>query len=454
MFDGIYQAGYHAADALRNQYAVFGYPQSILFSSYFNMYLRGGVANACICKPVEKRWQSSPDIYDEEWEEDGKIIKREKTGFEKAVQRLVDEFDLWGVLKELDECQRIGLYGGVLITAREGTSVSSENLATTKLQVANYVDGLINLSPCFESQLDLSDGNRDDNMQSKRYGLPLSYRYREGSEIQGSKFGNTVSVDQEIHWSRAFVFSEFAHGNGIIGRPALMPVFNSLIDWYKTVGSAAEGHFKNSKQRTNLDVKDQQLAAQLFQSQPNAAQNDFNDELEEYDKGFNNYLRTAGIEAKVLQAAIADPTGPAGIALQDICAGIGIPKTELIGFETGERSSSENANSWNVKNQSWRETTGTKLVTRFLMHLVDVGVLPAPKNNRIFVDWPDISAASIEQRIKNASDLAPLLRELNAASKTLAVDSIVNNLLPDVLNIDIEQEPNDLPGDGLDDAED
>lgn len=453
LFDGVMMAGYHGSDTFRNTWHIFGYPQQLLFTNYFNMYLRGGIANACITKPVKKRWSSYPTVYDEPFEEDGKIIKgRKQTEFEIAVQRLVDEFDLWGVLKELDECQRIGLYGGILITAKETGSVS--DLKGTPLMAQGYVNGLVSLSPCYESQIDMYGAERDDDKSSKRYGLPKSYTYKEGSTIEGSTFGCAMNVDTEIHWSRAFVFSEFARGNGIIGRPALMPVFNSLMDWYKIVGSSAEGMFKNAKQRLNMNITDQSLAAMMFSKSDNSGtQDEYSKMITEFERGFNNTLDTAGIEAKVLQASMSDPSSPAALAIQDICAGIGIPKTELIGFETGERSSTENANSWNVENQSWRATTGTKMVKRFLYHLVDVGVLPVPKNNRIMVDWPDISASSVEQRIDNAKNLAGLITALHTAGKEAAVDSVVRNMLPDVLDIDIEDDYSDLPGSGLKDAE-
>lgn len=450
---GIFSAGYHNGDTFRNTWTVFGYPQELIFNNYYQMYLRGGLAHACVMKPVKKRWSSYPEIFDEKSDDDNRNTDdRQPTEFEKAVQILIDDFDLWGVLKELDECQRIGLYGGVIITAKESSRV--DDLKNTPLSVQGGINGLISLNPCYESQLSMRNSDRDTDMQSPRFGLPKSYEWREGPDIPGSTVGDSVSIQQEIHWTRAFAFSEYARGNGIVGRPALMSVFNSLMDWYKTLGSAAEGHWKNAKQRIQMNVTDAQLAARLFSSQENEDQDSYNKMMTEWDRGFNNTLDTAGIEAKVLQASIADPTHPANLAIQDICSGLGIPKTELIGFETGERSSTENANSWNVENQAWRTTTGTKLIIRFLKHLVQIGVLPQPKHGRIYVEWPDLSASSVEQRIENAAKLATAVKTLADGGHTMAAESIVKNLLPEVLDIEIESELNDEPNAGRDDAED
>lgn len=452
MWGGVLQGGYHAGDTFRNTWRVFGYPETITFDMYWNMYLRGGLANACVVKPVKKRWSSYPDIYDEPWEEDGKIIKRKDTEFEAAVKRLIDEFDFFGVCRELDECQRVGQYGAILIRAKESRALSPEQLKTTPLRAANGIDSLLDLTPCMESQIDFSDAQLDKDYSSKRYNLPLSFRYKEGTGVIGSRVGTNATIDQEIHYSRAFVFSEFARGNGFIGHSVLMPIFNSLMDWYKICGSAAEGFYKNAKQRLNMNITDPSLAKIMMATDdPSGAQEAYGKQMTDFDRGFNNVLDTAGVEAKVLQAAMADPTGPAGVALQDICSNIA-PKTELIGFETGERSSTENANAYNVENQGWRTTKGTKLIVNALQQLVDVGILPPPKQ-RIMVDWPDLSAASDEQRIDNASKLATAVKALADSNQQSAADSITQNLMPDVLDIEIDVEPEDNPDDAVDDAQ-
>ena len=54
--------GYHAADCLHNIYSNFGYPQTLQFYNFWNMFRRNGTAKAIINIPPNITWLDDPTI--------------------------------------------------------------------------------------------------------------------------------------------------------------------------------------------------------------------------------------------------------------------------------------------------------------------------------------------------------------------------------------------------------
>ncbi|AKA61177.1 putative portal protein [Pseudoalteromonas phage H103] len=129
--------------------------------------------------------------------------------------------------------------------------------------------------------------------------------------------------------------------------------------------------------------------------------------IDDFENGINNYLKLAGSSVSSLQSNLADPTGAFTIAMQEACAAQRIPVTELIGFMTGERSSTENSSAFSKRLRSEQNNEYAPTIIKFLQWLVDLGVLPEP-NDEIKIKWPDIAEPTRTEKLANAKAMVEM----------------------------------------------
>lgn len=387
--------GYHGADTKRNVWDAVGYPDQVDFDMMFSLQARLGLAKAIIDLPVKYCWSQAPAIYDaSDDESESELAQREPNEFEKAVSVLIKKHHLFRTLKGLDRRQRIGRYGGVVVVAKQEGS----NLQPKDKLKAMGVDSVIKLAPVNEAQIDVSQSDVVDSFDDPMFGMPKFYNYRTNVPGSMNPYNNR---DFQLHYTRVYTYGEGSDDGSIYGVPALECVLNKLFDWEKLGAAAAEGFWKNAKQRTTLNIQDGKTAGAFKNSDA------ITDAIDDFESGIDSMLLLAGTDAKTLQSALADPTGAANILLQDICSGAQIEKTLLIGFETGERSSQENMSGWLTKMNERRENECTDMTVGLLQHLVDINALPKPKNG-IRIVWDDLLAATEEQKLGNASKMVEI----------------------------------------------
>lgn len=371
----------------RDIWCVGGFPENPSFFDFYTYYKRNGIANAVVKRKVDRCWITYPKIFDGEAKEGNYI----KTKFEKEIDVLVENYDLFEKLSNLDECQRVGAYGGLLIIAAEEQNQNgTKKSPIDPLVVRGGVNALKNLKPCFEAQI--IPNTVCDDIQSERFGYPETYNYiSSGTGTSISK----QSVSMNIHHSRCFVFSENAM-DGIDGDSCLKAVLNPMMDLEKTRTSSSEGYYRNAKQRMTLTYNDDQTYSNMNDPEKERA---FYENLNDFEDGFDSTLLVGGMTASSIQSSISDPSGTANIAYEEIVAGSGIPKTILTGFETGERSSTENSATFNRNMQSRRNKTLSKMIIDFLRHLIDIGILSEPQNGFITCEWDSLDDATDSEKL-------------------------------------------------------
>ena len=99
---------------------MYRYPKAV-FSTFYKLGKSNGVGKAVINLPVNKTWQSYPEIQDvTEYDDTGKPVTIVKSAFIKAWEKLINdrELQLWERIKGLDRKQRFGMYAGAFIVAR------------------------------------------------------------------------------------------------------------------------------------------------------------------------------------------------------------------------------------------------------------------------------------------------------------------------------------------------
>jgi len=368
--------GYDWADTLHNVYLDFGYPMSLEFSNFWNMYRRFGIAKNVVELPVDTGWITPPEI----------------TGtdeFNNSIEALNKRINLWNRLKGLDTRQRVGRYAGMFMRVRDG-----QNPETPLKNQLPSENALVEMMPLYESQLKVVES--DTSPSSETYGDPIILQYSQsepGSRNEEAK--NTVN----IHASRIVFAAEGADNGWIYGIPALEPVYNSLMDLRKIIGGGGEGFYKNSSQNIVFDLKDAASAAA------------YKDKLEDFNHQYDDFARnrarrsmwTPGMEASVLQSTLVQPQQFFDIALNDVAAGSQIPATILIGKQTGRLASAEDSRHFLSVVQSRRTGFMTEMTRDVIDWCIRWGILPSSDYE---VEWDDLLARSDEEKLSNAEKMS------------------------------------------------
>lgn len=370
--------GYDFADTLHNIYMDYGYPATLTFSHFWNMYRRFGVARNVVELPVDTGWITPPVI------EGGEAFLREIEALDKKV-------DLWSRLRGLDKRQRVGRYAGMFMRVRDDKNPREP--IDSKL---NGVGSLVEMMPLYESQLEVT--STDNDPKSDTFGQPILVQYSQsapGSRNEEAK--STIT----IHSSRIVFTAEGADTGWIYGIPALEPVFNSLMDLRKIIGGGGEGFYKNAAQSIIFDLKDA-ASAEAYK----AKLEDFNDKYDDFARNrARRSMWTPGMQTSVLSSNLISPKDFAEAALNDIAAGSQIPATILIGQQTGRLASSEDSRHFLSVCQSRRENYQSSLVQGVLNWLIKWGVL---RDAEYSVKWDDLLARSDKERLENATDMSTI----------------------------------------------
>lgn len=394
-----YYGGIVCSDNKRDLYTVAGFPEELAFDNFYAQFRRNGFAKAAVMRPPQKCWSTSPKIYD--FKGKGEPVEVD-TPFMQDINYLIEELDLFKWLYALDYRQRVGRYGGIVIVAKEKTGKKSID----ELKVTGGVRGIVAFRPVFEGQIEHNDTDYD--LSSANYGNPLTYIFKPNNASTSTKSASQGMAT--LHKSRVFVCAEGADDGSIFGTSCLEAGFNSMMDLFKIQVASAEGFFKNAKQRIHVNIKDEAVASLILNPESDESK-DFNKALTELANGFDNEFLTAGMELKVLQSSLTDPTGAANIALQGFCVAVDIPKTILIGMETGELSSSENKSSYNDTMNSRRENFCVKMIIDFINHLIDIGAVRKPTHG-IHIYFDDLNTATDGEKF----DLASKMTDMNEKS--------------------------------------
>ena len=394
------------ADTKRNLSAAFGYVDNITFTDYY-AYAHRGLGKAVVNGYPERCFAIDPIIID--GEDDGK--KREKTRFETEVLDMVERLHLWQRFKECYRLNRIGNYAAIIPTFAETQKVK----LTDEVTKINGVDGILKLTPYNQAQAAATTDETIDDFSSVNFGLPKYFDVR--PDAMGDRNPNSAN-EVRLHRSRVFVMAEGANDGSIYGIPSLEGPFNAIFDANKVRGSGAEGYYKNAKQRTILSANNPEAAVKMRENAET-----IDKKINDFEADFDSMLKLAGVDASNLQTTITDPTGAWTIAMNEVCATSGYPLTVLIGFQNGDRSSTENNKDFNTNLQAVCNNFHTPTIKQFLNWLIDLGALTKPSSGKITVKWPDFLEPSTKEKLENAK----LMTDTNKTAYDCNMEAVYSN---------------------------
>src|SRR5690606_17564994 len=127
-----------------------------------------------------------------------------------------------------------------------------------------------------------------------------------------------------------------------------------------------------------------------------------NEQVAGWQKGFDQLLMIQGMEAKSLGVTLPSPEHFFSIALQSFAASISMPVKILVGSQSGERASTEDANEWSQTNMSRRTNTVRPNIMALVNRLERFGILA---ERDWYLDWSDLTEASMTEKIERVSKM-------------------------------------------------
>lgn len=403
MFPGFFQGQKH------DHYKDFGYPAQLSFDLLYAMYCRNGIAAAAVDKTKLKTWQNMPFLLEQERDGSQKGTSKE-TKLERDVRLKFKALRLWAKLADADAKSMVGGYSGVILRLRDNKAFDQP-----VDRVNGGLDGLYRIDPVWAGQLKVSDWNTDAT--SETYGEPTMYEFNEA----GVDDGNPNKRQLRIHPDRVIIWSD---DGTVTGRSLLEPGYNDLIDMEKIKGAGGEGFWKNAKSAPVFEVdreaKITEMAKAMGVSVEDLADK-MNEQVADFQKGFDQMLMVMGMQAKTLNVTLPSPEHFWAAPLQSFASSVGIPLKVLVGNQTGERASTEDSDEWNQTNMSRRENVTHPNIMELVTRLQKWGILPVKD---WFIDQADLTESSMSEKVDRANKMADTNQKMGTSVYVFTDDEI------------------------------
>lgn len=350
----------------RDIYEALGYKTIISYEDYEARYFRQDIAKAIIDRPARLTWKG--DLF---------IVENleNETALEKAWIELNNSLKLESVFFRTDKVSRIGKYGIILLGLDD-----VKNRQSYQEPVKPGDRKLMYAKPISECNAQIDTWVR--NSSDKRFGLPLYY------QVKITEPNSNVTTDIRVHYTRVVHIVDDILESEIEGSPALMPVFNRLMDMEKLVGASAEMFWRGARPGYQGKLnEDYTMTAEVKE--------DLQNQIDEFEHNLRRILVNEGIDLKSLEQQIADPQSHVDVIIQMISAVTGIPKRILTGTERGDLASTQDRHEWLAYIQTRREEFAeAKIIRPFVDTCIQYGILPKPQNDKYDIKWDDLFAPS------------------------------------------------------------
>jgi hypothetical protein len=392
-----------------NHFRDFGYPENLTFDQLYRMYSRNGIAAAGVDKTIRKTWQDNPFLLEKERDGSQKGTAKE-TPIEKQIRQRFDDLRLWTRLAEADRMSMVGAYAGVILRFADGQAFNQPVTSVT-----GGLMGLVEVIPAWEGQLKVSEWDTVET--SETYGQPKMFQFSESAVDTNKQQPRHIM----IHPDRIIVWSKDGSVNG---SSALEPGYNSLIDMEKVRGAGGEGFWKNAKSAPVLEVDKEAKITEMAKAMGVGVEDladKMNEQVADWNGGFDQLLMLMGMQAKTLNITLPSPEHFYAVALQDFAASMNIPVKVLVGMQTGERASQEDADEWAQTNMSRRANQTIPNIRLLIDRLERVGILD---EKDWFIDWADLTEASMSEKVDRADKMAGVNQKMGGSVYVFTDDEI------------------------------
>jgi hypothetical protein len=375
------------AEGVPDYYGVFDWDPNPTATDYYAMVLRNPYAFAVTFLPSMTAWRDPPRVVDDA-EEGG-----DQTKFEKQLETVVREQDLWHYASRTDMLAGIGTFG-VLVLEFDDIEQGQVGKGEKGEGFGSQVDNPQSLQGLKPFSRESVEDVRLGGPGSGRWGKPVEYQLDLGDE-NDEEFGIERKGPDTmwVHHSRVIhVHSDQLLDDNLRGIPRQQPVYNNIVDIEKSLGSAGELAYRASAWGININIdKD-------FDVEEGSDQ--LREHLARWQSGLENVLRTHGADqVKSLGGEDIDPSLVTNPNIEAISAQTGIPQSVLKGNESGERATTQDLKEWYGKVQERREQFVTPTIVRAIIdRLIKFDILPTPRGgpSSYSVKWDPLHELSAD----------------------------------------------------------
>lgn len=363
-----------------------GYPLNLSAKDYLRMYEEDGIARRVVGAFADECWSIDPQVYERE--------DPANTPFEDAWDELLDTIFPWHYLHRADEMSGVGRFGVLLFGFDDGgnplapapnidprTGQATGTRTGTKLLYHRVFD---------ETQVEVARWQTDKT--SPRYGLPDLYRLTV-SDLQTAPVGGEPPPNSklDVHWTRVLHLADNRTTSEVFGTPRIKPVEHRLLDLDKILSGSAEMYWKAAFPGISFEALPEALANSDLLDED--TKKDLKDQTQRYEEGLTRYFALVGMTAKPLAVNLSEPTNFIVQQVQAIAASLAIPYRVFMGSEAAHLASTQDITTWNKRVARRQRLYLNPMVVRpYVQRLIDVGVLPRPK--QFFVTWTDLNGLS------------------------------------------------------------
>lgn len=400
----------------RDVYTALGYKKTLEFQDYWNKYTRQDISKRVIDMFPNSTWAGVPNVFETENPE-------RETAFEKDLDKLVKNIDIYHYCNRVDKLSRIGRYAVLYLGFADNAKTDKQ---VTKAKQLLY------MQPFSEQNAQIL--TFDKNVKSPRYGQPETYKLSVASaNASGATFtGANASVSTNtitVHWSRVIHVADGLVESNVFGTPALECIYNRLDNLQLLTGGSAEMFWRAAYYGMALQMdKD----AKMSEDQVKA----LDENVDKFTHQLTRVLKLQGIEAKSLAPQLSSPKEHVDVQLDLIAGAKGVPKRILTGSERGELASSQDKANWNELIAARRgEFAEPQLLRPLLDRFIAVGILTPPAEETGYtVGWP-VDTALTE---KEQAEISKLQAEAIKAYTTGAGEFVMptSMFLSEVMHFD------------------
>lgn len=337
-----------SADKKREQsWREYGYPDSLEFSDFYNLYRRNSLASGAIGILTDKCWQTYP----------------------KGVKEISDS--IWAKFKDLDIKRLVGRYAGLILEINDNRALSQPVLKGKEL---------VGVTPVWQDQLKPKYTKEGE----------LFWEYTCLSTKENLESTETI----RIHSDRVFALGDITNSK----RAFLEPIYNDFVNIEKIKGGGGEGFFKNSARQLAITMSPE-IRLKDLNNGKTSMREAINEMAYALNTGQDTAIGIQGGNIQTLTTSIPDPTPHFEINMQSIASHLGISKSVLVGNITGERASSEDMQALNEKAQGRRFIHLTPDIQSFIDKLIYLRII---RRKNIEIEWDDLSDSTAKEKLELA----------------------------------------------------
>lgn len=370
----------------RDLYGVFGYKKVLTSEDFLAKYMRQDITTRIIDAPPGATWSNPPKI--------------EQAEVQTAWDKLDRQVKLWTAMYRADRLSRLNPFS-ILLFGFDDTTNMQRPLNSGNVKELLYIRAI-------GSRL-VDEITFEDNVKDRRFGLPKMYKVEFDDPQTKSVSAGQITVKGQraltVHHSRVVHVVENALEDQTFGIPIIEKVYNLLDDLLKVGGGTAEMYWLAGNRGIQAAV-DKEME---INPEDAAA---LTEEIDEYMHQLRRFIRTRGVELKVLESKPPNPKEVFDMILAMIAGTTGIPKRILLGAEAGQLASEQDRANWADRIEERRSLFCEPVMLEPTVDLLQVAKL-LPEGDVTF-DWP---SAFIQNPLEEGQTKAQTARAIGNISR-------------------------------------